>query len=144
MGPAGRRSTYALPECATSGGAIAMAGRTAVPSFGSDDMLGIKSSGSSGGSAATVSMALPLALVASEASSLSSLETVREIWRPRAPRDLLSCTCARARPKNSVTAHDPCSVRGRQLSASQSPYSFLAVKTVQRPSWPRESVALIH
>ena len=36
---------------------MAMAGRTAAVSLGSDDMLGMKSSGSSGGSAATVSMA---------------------------------------------------------------------------------------
>ena len=56
MGPAGSRSTYALPAWATSGGAMAIAGRTAAPSFGSDDMFGMKSSGSSGGSAATESM----------------------------------------------------------------------------------------
>lgn len=54
MGPLGMRSTYALP--ATSGGAMAMAGSTAPPSCGSDEMLGINSSGSSGGNAATVSM----------------------------------------------------------------------------------------
>lgn len=37
---------------------MAMAGRTAVLSLASDDMFGMKSSGSSGGRAATVSMAL--------------------------------------------------------------------------------------
>lgn len=37
---------------------MAMAGSTAVQSLASDDILGMNSSGSSGGSAATVSMAL--------------------------------------------------------------------------------------
>lgn len=63
MGPPGMRSTNALPACATSGGAMAMAGSTAVPSLGSDDMLGMNSSGSSGGSAATESMELSAKLV---------------------------------------------------------------------------------
>ena len=63
---------------------MAMAGRIVAPSLASDEMLGIKSSGSSGGNVATVSIPRPqLSQLQSLPSSLHFLETLI-FRRPRA------------------------------------------------------------